>query len=147
VNQGATLTFGSGVDVVLESDVMITDNGTLNIINDHLVRSARPYFDWARGITVNGTLSVTGTSLGRNESQGHPALVVNPGGHLIAHNSRFGWASMTLANGSVLQSGDLTITPSTLPSPSRPPPFPCSPTTCASATSTCWRAVSRADKP
>src|SRR5205823_3842263 len=68
------------------------------------------------GFLVNGAMNVTGVSFARaGQNWGSSALQVGAGGHLTASNSTFAWSGMTLANGSVLNSGDLTTNGFDLP--------------------------------
>ena len=55
---------------------------------------------------ASATASFTRTSFGNGN--GTCQLLVNAGGHLSASNTTFDWDQVTLANGSVLNSGDLT---------------------------------------
>jgi len=65
---------------------------------------------------VNGTMNVTnGANFTHSSTYGSSALQVGAGGHLTASNSTFAWSSMTLANGSILNSGDLTANGFDLP--------------------------------
>ncbi len=59
---------------------------------------------------VNGTMAVSNTSFTFNggNNNNNSEIQVNSGGHLTASNSTFGWDNFVLANGSVLNSGDLS---------------------------------------
>ena len=60
----------------------------------------------AAQIVVNGTLTATATTFTSRRQA--PTIQVNSGGHLIATSSTFSITQLTLDNGSVLNSGDLT---------------------------------------
>ena len=57
-------------------------------------------------IAVDGTLTADDTTFTTNLA-GTSDLVVNSGGHLQASNSTFNLSQLSLANGSILTSGDL----------------------------------------
>ena len=65
----------------------------------------------AEGIVVGGTAKFTGTAIARNNnsnSSDFSQVAVNPNGRLQATNVTFDWDSVSLANGSLLSSGDMT---------------------------------------
>jgi uncharacterized membrane protein YgdD (TMEM256/DUF423 family) len=60
------------------------------------------------GITVNGTMTVSGASFSHSGPYNSSAIQVGAGGHLLAGNSTFAWSGLSLANGAILNSGDVT---------------------------------------
>ena len=108
VNAGATLSVGTGANVQINSGVTLTDNGTVNITSPAVLAAQETNNNVSQGIVVNGTLTATNTSFTRNGGGVTSFLQVNSGGHLTATNSTFAWINFVLANGSVLNSGDLS---------------------------------------
>src|SRR5262249_59075072 len=59
-------------------------------------------------VTSGGVLSATGTSFTRTGAGVTSTISVAAGGHLTASNCTFAFSNLSLANGSVLNSGDIT---------------------------------------
>ena len=81
----------------------VAAGATLDITNFVVVVGAESY-PYTSGIVVNGTLNVTGATF----TTAQASIQVNSGGHLTTANSTFGWAGLALANGSLLNPGDIT---------------------------------------
>ncbi|HEX3151269.1 MAG TPA: Ig-like domain-containing protein [Gemmataceae bacterium] len=88
----------------------VAAGGTLNITSGAVVIAAEGS-GTTFGIVVNGNLNINGATFSRqsiNGYSGSSAIQVSAGGHLIATNNTFGWSSLSLANGSILGSTDIT---------------------------------------
>ncbi|HXG10201.1 MAG TPA: cohesin domain-containing protein [Gemmataceae bacterium] len=111
VENGATLTLGTSMQLLIKQGVTLTVNGNLTINDADTVRVEELGSGVTAGIVVNGTMTVTATDFLRAPS-GFPSdisrLQVNPGGRLIASNSLFAWEQLNWADGSVLNPGDLS---------------------------------------
>ena len=104
---GATLSVGTGTSVLLDP-VTITDNGTMSVTGASVGFVAG--FEATTQILVNGTLSASGSSFytsgGSYES--FTLLQVDSGGELMATSSTFSINELSLVNGSIMNTGDLT---------------------------------------
>src|SRR5439155_7167218 len=94
VANGVTLTVGRvgvSVNLLINANQTITDNGTLNIINGAPVVAQDG--STAGSIVVNGAMNVSGASFTRsgNLAFTNTTLQVGAGGHLTASNSTFAW--------------------------------------------------------
>jgi uncharacterized membrane protein YgdD (TMEM256/DUF423 family) len=79
---------------------------TLNITTGAILaalETGNPNF----GLTVNGTLNVAGAIFPHTSTWGSSLIQVNSGGHLLAHDSTFAWSGLSLANGAILNTGDV----------------------------------------
>jgi hypothetical protein len=109
VQPGATLSVGANVPVLIGGGQAITDNGTLSFGSGDSVGLTVGYYATTQ-IDVNGVLKATGTNfyISGGNSGSFTLIQVNSGGELIASNTTFGVNQLTLSNGSVLKSGDLS---------------------------------------
>jgi hypothetical protein len=118
VNAGATLSIGPGTTVAfLDSTATgaqaLTVNGTLNLTGVAF-GVLETYAGHSETIAVNGTLTISTSSFSiLAGSWGEPnsntsSIQINAGGHLTSTGSTFAWDYLSLANGSVLASGDIT---------------------------------------
>ena len=107
VGTGATLTVGTGTSVLIDP-VTITDNGAMNVTDASIGFVAG--FAATTQILVNGTLSASGsnfyTSGGTYES--FTLLQVDSGGELSASSTTFSINELSLVDGSIMNTGDLT---------------------------------------
>jgi Bacterial Ig-like domain/Calx-beta domain len=88
----------------------VSAGATLNITNGAVVRADEGSYT-TFGIVVNGTMNATGANFTRasiNGYSGSSAIQVNAGGRLTATGSTFAWSGLSLANGSLLNSTDIT---------------------------------------
>src|SRR5262249_19043118 len=110
VASGATLTVGTGANVFINTGVTITDSGTLNVTSAASVVAQDTQNRVPEGfaVTSGGVLSATGTSFTRTGSGVVSTISVAAGGHMTASNCTFAFSNVTLANGSVLNSGEIT---------------------------------------
>jgi len=126
INAGATLTIDPGLRVNLFSfdplapykavvGTTITDNGTLNFGQGDLVTlyttapTTSQTFPPAEIIVGNnGVMTTTGASFLNQAGSGFTEILVNSGGHLTGSNNFFAPSLTSLANGSILNAGDLT---------------------------------------
>ena len=110
VKSGATLSVASNVNVYLNDGnlfLTVDAGGALNFAAASVVQQ-KFNNGWTEGIVDNGTMTAVGTSFTTVGGGDNAEVVVNSGGHLTASNSTFAWTNFVLANGSTLNSGDLT---------------------------------------
>ncbi len=111
VSDGASLSIGAGVQVLLSGGVDITDNGTLDIADGAVVAFSSAYGDPTQ-IIVGGTGTLNATNAALTGATGNGSYItrlqINSGGHLLASGTTFAVDQTILANGVVLNSGDLT---------------------------------------
>jgi Bacterial Ig-like domain/Calx-beta domain len=93
IKQGNTLTVPAGA--------------TLNV-NNGAILVAPETGNGAFGISVGGTMNVTGATFSHTGSWNSSSLQVSAGGHLTATGSTFDWSLLSLANNTVLNSGDIS---------------------------------------
>ena len=126
INAGATLTIDPGLRVNLFSfdplapykavvGSTITDNGTLNFGQGDLVTldttapTTSQTYPPAEIIVGNGgVMTATGSSFLNQAGSGFTEILVNSGGHLTGSNNFFAPSLTSLADGSILNAGDLT---------------------------------------
>ena len=131
VMSGATLKVSSDANVQINNGESITvEAGAALTVGAASMVAQDTNNNYAEGITVDGTLTATGTAFTKTGGGVTAYIQVNPAGHLVATGTNFSWDSLSLAGGSVLTNGDLAATPSTCPS------------TCPSPTSRSWPATS-----
>ena len=106
VASGATIAVGPGVPVIIDPAAQIlTDNGTLTFAAGDTV-TLNGNCCGAAADRRSGMLTADSTTFGGGTSG--PSITIASGGHLVATNSTFSLAQLSLDNGSVLNSGDLT---------------------------------------
>ncbi|OWK41894.1 hypothetical protein FRUB_03972 [Fimbriiglobus ruber] len=113
VPSGAALDVDPGASVFVGRGVTITVNGALNV-TDAASFEAAEHSGTTAGITVNGTMAVTGTTFSITGGAGGDVVIqVGAGGRLSTPNqsaavtSTFNWDALVFANGSVLNAGDI----------------------------------------
>ena len=102
VESGASLNVGAGASVTIQAGQTLTDNGALTFAADDTVSMGSCCY--SQTIAIGGTLTAVGTTF----TGGGGQISVNTGGELIASDSTFSIAQLSLANSSVLDAGDLT---------------------------------------
>ncbi len=102
VASGATLAVGANVPVTIQPGQTLTDNGVLSFAAGDTVTMGSCCA--GQEIAVGGTLTADGTTF----TGGGGSITVGSGGNLAATNSNFSISQVSLANSSVLNSGDLT---------------------------------------
>ena len=113
VGSGATMTVATDLSIQIGGGQTLTDDGTVNF--DSGVAVSFPTVGNSSGggttqVVVNGVLNASGTNFINpgNAPFSLNQIAVNSGGELIASNSTFGLNQLVLANGSVMNPGDLT---------------------------------------
>ena len=89
----------------------LTDNGTLTFASgDTVTFNVSGYDNGTSQIVVGngGLMSASGTTFNNAGGTSTTQIVVNSGGELQASNSTFAISQVSLADGSILNSGDLT---------------------------------------
>ncbi|HEY2911148.1 MAG TPA: hypothetical protein VGI99_12935, partial [Gemmataceae bacterium] len=111
VAPAGTLNISAGAHVAISDADTVTINGTLNVTSAGSFTLDDVDDDTnAGGIVVNGIMNTTNTTFSR--FSGHNGndvsrILVNSGGHLTATNSVFQWDQVFLANGTIINSGDV----------------------------------------
>ncbi len=108
IQTGATLSVAPKVNVEIDANVAITDDGALNVgSGDTFVFEVG--YETTTQIQVNGTMDATGPTfdLGGNDYS-NTLIQVNSGGELTAANSTFNLNQLVLENGSIVGPTDLT---------------------------------------
>ena len=108
IKSGATLTVSSDANVQINNGASITvDAGAAMTVGAASMVAQDTNNNYAEGITVDGTLTATGTAFTKTGGGVTAYIQVNPAGHLVATGTNFSWDSLALAGGSVLTNGDL----------------------------------------
>ena len=108
IGTGATLSVAAGASVLIQGGQTITDNGAMNVTGASIGFVAGYYGDDAdpgqrHPLRHGSNFYTSGGNYGS-----FTLLQVNSGGELIATNTTFSVNQLSLVNGSVLNSGDLT---------------------------------------
>ena len=105
---GATLSVAPKVNVEIDANLAITDNGALNFGTGATFVFEVGY-ETTTQIVVNGTMSATGSTfnLGGNDYS-NTLIQVNSGGELTAAESTFSLNQLVFASGSIVGPTDLT---------------------------------------
>ena len=109
IQEGATLTVGQDVQMLIREDQTITVHGALNIHGADAVQVEDGRWGNSSGILVYGNMTVTDTSftrIGNNDDSSRVAAM--PGGRLRATNTSFAWDYVSWEYGSVLDVGDMS---------------------------------------
>ncbi len=107
IRTGATLSVAPKVNVQIDANVAITDNGALNVGSGATFVFEVGY-ETTTQIQVNGTMTATGSTfnLGSNDYS-NTLIQVDSGGELIAAGSTFGVNQLVFASGSIIGPTDL----------------------------------------
>ncbi len=111
IGTGATLSVAAGASVTIQAAQTFTDDGTLTFgSGDSVSFPAAQFATTQLVVNSGGVVNAASTSFSTpgNASGSLTQIVVNSGGELIAASSTFGVNQLVLANGSVLNPGDLT---------------------------------------
>jgi hypothetical protein len=111
VQPGATLSVGANVPVQIGAGQTLADDGTISFGSGDSVSFPTAQYATTQLVVNNGAvLSASGTNFINpgNAYASTNQVVVNSGGELKATGSTFGVNQLILANGSVLNSGDMS---------------------------------------
>jgi hypothetical protein len=107
VATGATLAVEANVPVYIGTGQTLADDGMVSFASGDTV-TFNVSSDSSQSIQVNGDLTAEGTTFNDDNSNGSSFIDINSGGKLKATGSSFSLTSLSINNGAVYESDDLT---------------------------------------
>ena len=108
IESGATVAVGTDVPVYIGAGQTFTDDGSLTFASGDTVTFNVGCCDTSQSMVVGGTLTADGTTFNDTAAGGVSDLNIGSGGNIQASDSTFSITELSISNGAVYESGDLT---------------------------------------